>query len=164
MPLYGMLIYYVVDYIKHDFVDLLNKYIVILVIKNVMILIADDDPDDQLFIRNAFQRNDFAGTIECVEDGNKLIEYLHQQARLRPNLILLDLNMPFKDGYKALEEIKEDPVLSHIPVAVLTSSSRYEDEPKCYRLGCQKFFRKPLTLHEYDKLAADILDYVKNVQ
>jgi CheY-like chemotaxis protein len=134
---------------------------VVLVTKDSFIVIADDDWDDREFIRDALVRNEFSGGFECMEDGRKLLDYLKQPGQLStPGLIVLDLNMPQKDGYEALAEIKQDPELRNIPTVVLTSSTREEDESRCYGLGCDGYFQKPMSLQEYDHLAAKILDFM----
>ena len=78
-----------------------------------------------------------------------------------PNLILLDLNMPIKDGYETLKDLKQDKQLQTIPVMVLTSSTKPADENVCYQLGCEYFHRKPITLSEYSDLATLIARYSK---
>ena len=128
--------------------------------KDFLILIADDDYDDQSFISDALKKKNFGGIIECVADGNKLIDYL-KEPKPRPALILLDLNMPFKDGYVALAEIKQDPQLREIPTVVLTSSTNREDESKCYKLGCDKFLHKPMSMDEYEDIASGLLNFIE---
>ena len=136
---------------------------VVLVTKDFSIVIADDDQDDRSFIKEALLRRAFGGRFQCVEDGGQLLQYLKRTEKTLPDLILLDLNMPLVDGYQALSEIKQDPLLKSIPTMILTSSSKPEDEPVCYELGCDKFYRKPLSMGEYDDVASDILDYVRSV-
>ena len=94
------------------------------------ILMADDDADDRLLARDALRKSRVATELVCVEDGEELLAYLRREgpyARApRPGLILLDLNMPKKDGREALQEIKADPMLRRIPVVVLTTSKAEE--------------------------------------
>ncbi len=129
--------------------------------KKDYIIIADDDSDDQLFIKDALQRKSFAGSFECVENGIMLLDYLRIPPVKLPRLILLDLNMPFKNGYQTLEELKSDGQLRNIPVFVLTSSLSESDEQKCYKLGCNNFYRKPNSVPEYDALADELVRYLK---
>ena len=132
----------------------------VLVANNFLILIADDDRDDQEFMKLALKDQQYVGQIRCVSDGNAVMSYLRAGER-PPRLILLDLNMPLKDGYETLAEIKKDPSFRDIPTIVLTSSSRVEDEAQCYQLGCDRFFRKPLSLDEYNKNAGELLSFIE---
>ncbi len=118
----------------------------------VIILLADDDPDDRLLTIRALKRSRLRNEIYTVEDGEELMDYLHRrgpyadpQRSPRPGLILLDLNMPRKDGREALEEIKSDPVLRRIPVVVLTTSNAETDILRSYDLGVNAFITKPVT-------------------
>ena len=118
----------------------------------ISILVADDDPDDRMMIEEAFVENRIANKITFVEDGEQLMAYLHREgpyAELKdtayPGIILLDLNMPKKDGREALREIKEDPELCRIPVIVLTTSIAEEDIVRTYGLGVSSFITKPVS-------------------
>jgi len=120
--------------------------------KMITILLADDDPDDRQLTRDAFAENRLANEFNTVEDGEELMDYLHrrgQYAKLAneplPGLILLDLNMPRKDGREALKEIKADPVLRRIPIVVLTTSKAEEDIVRSYDLGVNSYVTKPVT-------------------
>src|ERR687890_587725 len=102
--------------------------------KSITILIADDDADDRLLARDALAESRLANDVRFVEDGEQLMDYLHRKGKYadpavspRPGLILLDLNMPRKDGREALREIKADPTLRSIPIVVLTTSKQEED-------------------------------------
>jgi two-component system response regulator len=118
----------------------------------ITILMADDDPDDRMMTREAFQESHLANDLRLVEDGVDLMDYLKRRGRFakpedspRPGLILLDLNMPRKDGREALEEIKADPDLRAIRVVVLTTSKAEEDILRTYDLGVSSFITKPVT-------------------
>ena len=130
-------------------------------IKEITILVADDDIDDHDFLREALHTNKFQGNLLFVTDGQQLIDYLDQNKKeptsSLPELILLDLNMPLCNGFQALTEIKKDITLKNIPVAILTSSFRQEDEEVCYSLGCNNFYRKPSNVSDYDTLANNII-------
>ncbi len=98
------------------------------------ILMADDDPDDRLLARRALEKHGLAGALRTVGDGEELMDYLHRRGAYadpalspRPSLVLLDLNMPRKDGREALAEMKGDPALRQIPVVVLTTSRSDEE-------------------------------------
>ncbi|MFW6058796.1 MAG: response regulator [Phycisphaeraceae bacterium] len=118
--------------------------------RQVTILMADDDAEDRLLTQQALRRHHLADDVRFVTDGQELMEYLHREGAYaapadapRPGLILLDLNMPRKDGRAALREIKGDARLRHIPVLVMTSSSREGDVLRSYQLGVSSFITKP---------------------
>jgi len=120
--------------------------------KPITILMADDDPDDQLLTKDAFEECKLANDLRFVNDGEELMDYLCRKGDFknpedspRPGLILLDLNMPRKDGREALEEIKSDPDLRRIPIVVLTTSKAEEDILKSYDLGVNSFIVKPVS-------------------
>jgi CheY-like chemotaxis protein len=116
------------------------------------ILMAEDDPDDRLLALKAL--NEFCSPCEMrfVEDGEELIAYLRRRGQYaeprtspRPRFILLDLNMPRKNGREALEELKSDPELCSIPIIVLTTSESEDDILRSYQLGANSFITKPVT-------------------
>lgn len=116
------------------------------------ILMADDDEDDRMFAKDALTESRVLNDFRCVQDGEELMDYLKRRGKYaepgsapRPGLILLDLNMPRKDGREALAEIKSDPALRSIPVIVLTTSSTQEDIIRSYDLGVNSFVTKPVT-------------------
>jgi len=120
--------------------------------KVITIVLADDDPDDRKLTEEAFAENRLANQLHCVEDGEELLDYLHRRGKythLRneplPGLILLDLNMPRKDGREALKEIKANPDLRRIPIVVLTTSKAEEDILRSYDLGVNSYVTKPVT-------------------
>jgi CheY-like chemotaxis protein len=113
---------------------------------------ADDDEDDCMLAREALVESRLANDLHIVRDGEELMDYLYRRGKYldsstspRPGLILLDLNMPRKDGREALEEIKTDPHLRHIPIVVLTTSKAEEDIYRSYDLGANSFITKPVT-------------------
>src|SRR5262245_17187021 len=120
--------------------------------KSITILMADDDADDRQMTREAFEESRLANDLRFVADGAELLDYLHRRGKYsdpasspRPGLILLDLNMPKKDGREALREIKADPGLRHIRVVVMTTSSADEDVICIYELGAASYITKPVT-------------------
>jgi CheY-like chemotaxis protein len=120
--------------------------------KPVTILMADDDPDDRQLTQEAFAESHLANDLRFVEDGEQLMDYLNRRGKYadpasspRPGLILLDLNMPRKDGREALEEIKGDPRLRAIRVVVLTTSKAEEDIVRTYNLSAASYITKPVT-------------------
>ena len=118
----------------------------------ITILIADDDPEDRELTRDALQECRLANEVHFVRDGEELMEYLRREGPYAnlieqplPGLILLDLNMPRKDGREALKEIKSDRDLRRIPVVVLTTSKADEDILRTYDLGVNSYVTKPVT-------------------
>jgi len=115
-------------------------------------LIADDDPDDRKLTREAFEENHLANDLRFVEDGEELLDYLGQRGKYAaagaaplPGLILLDLNMPRKDGREALQEIKADPRWRNIRVVIMTTSKAEEDILRSYNLSAASYITKPVT-------------------
>ena len=120
--------------------------------KSITILMADDDPDDRLMTQLAFKKAKLVNELRFVEDGEELMDYLHKKGKYgngtdapRPGLILLDLNMPKKDGREALKEIKDDPGLKSIPIVVMTTSKAEQDIYSSYNLGVNSFITKPVS-------------------
>ena len=120
--------------------------------KPITILLAEDDPDDRLMATEALEESRLANDLKIVEDGEELMDYLYKRGKYAnmenwnlPGLILLDLNMPKKDGREALQEIKADPHLKHIPIVVLTTSDEDEDIYRTYNLGVNSFITKPVS-------------------
>jgi CheY-like chemotaxis protein len=118
----------------------------------ITILIADDDREDCMLIREAMEENRLVNDLRFVHDGEQLMDYLNRRGAFtdlevspRPGLILLDLNMPRKDGREALAEIKQDPRLHSIPVIILTTSKADEDVCRSYDLGVNSYVTKPVT-------------------
>ncbi|SIT75112.1 response regulator [Pontibacter indicus] len=118
----------------------------------IVILIADDDAEDRMLIKEALDENRLSNAIQFVENGEELMDYLHNRGKFTdkekyqtPGLILLDLNMPKKDGREALKEIKADEHLRVLPVVVLTTSKAEEDILRTYDLGVSSFITKPVT-------------------
>lgn len=129
----------------------------------IRIVVADDDADDRMMIKDAFDESKLGNPVDFVEDGVELLEYLHRQGKWThlanqpfPGFILLDLNMPRKDGRTVLKEIKESSELLRIPIVILTTSKAEEDIIRTYNLGVNSFICKPVS---FDKL----VDIVKTV-
>ena len=118
----------------------------------ITILMADDDADDRQMTKEAFEESRLANDLRFVEDGEELLDYLKRRGKYaepgsapRPGLILLDLNMPRKDGREALVEIKADPDLRRIRVVILTTSKAEEDILRSYDLSAASYITKPVT-------------------
>ena len=128
----------------------------------VVILMADDDDDDFMLTQKALKESKLLNTLVRVKDGEELTDYLLKKGEyesketLRPGIILLDLNMPRKDGREALKEIKEHENLRNIPVVVFTTSKAEEDIYRSYQLGVNSFITKPVTF-------ANLLEVMKSL-
>jgi CheY-like chemotaxis protein len=134
--------------------------------KPIEILMADDDPEDRMLIMDAWEESRLANNLSFVEDGEELMNYLYRQDKYEslahtalPDLILLDLNMPKKDGREALKEIKADPKLRRIPVIILTTSKEEADILKTYDLGANSFIKKPVTFESLVEVVRTLAKY-----
>ena len=132
----------------------------------ITILMADDDIDDRTMVKDALTENRLANDLRFAVDGEELMDYLLRRGKFenpstspRPGLILLDLNMPKKDGREALKEIKTHPDLRGIPVVVLTTSKAEEDVYKTYNLGVNSFITKPVTFDSLVAITRDLGRY-----
>jgi CheY-like chemotaxis protein len=132
----------------------------------ITILYADDDPEDRMLMQEAWDENRLANELFCVEDGEELMDYLHRRGKYAtlagsplPGMILLDLNMPKKDGREALQEIKADPRLRSIPTVVLTTSKAEEDILRAYDIGVNSFIVKPVTFQSLVDLTLTFSKY-----
>jgi CheY-like chemotaxis protein len=119
---------------------------------SILILIADDDAEDRMMAKDALQESNLINELFFVEDGEELMDYLLNRGKYtdkkkykKPGIILLDLNMPRKDGREALKEIKSNPELKRIPVVILTTSKAEEDVIKSYDIGVNSFITKPVS-------------------
>lgn len=135
-------------------------------LRPITILVADDDADDRLMIKDALVENRLANNLYFVENGEELMDYLLHRGRFTspasspvPGLILLDLNMPKKDGREALNEIKNHPKLKGIPIVVLTTSKAEEDIYKTYNMGVNSFISKPVTFDSLVSITRDLGRY-----
>ncbi len=124
----------------------------------VPIVLAEDDPDDQAFAREALEASRLANPMHVVGDGVELLEYLRAADR-RPGLILLDIKMPRMDGLEALAAIREDSALRTLPVVMLTTSNADEDIARSYDLGVNSYIRKPVTFQGLVEAIKDLGRY-----
>lgn len=132
----------------------------------MVIVIADDDEEDQLLAREALEENKIANQIYFVSDGEELMDYLYNRGKYsdtsiykKPGIILLDLNMPKKDGREALMEIKSDDKLKGIPVVILSTSKAEEDVIKSYDIGVNSFITKPVSFDGLVEVMRSIKHY-----
>jgi CheY-like chemotaxis protein len=127
----------------------------------VEILLVEDSPSDAALTREALEKGKIANNLNCVGDGVEALEYLYRKGEFanakRPDLIMLDLNMPRKDGKEVLKEIKSDPSLKTIPVIVLTTSHAEQDILQSYRLNANCYITKPVDFKSF-------IDVVKSIE
>ena len=118
----------------------------------IEILVVDDNDDDVLIIQEAFTQEKLVNVLQVVRDGEEALAYLRRQGKYhdagQPGLVLLDINMPKKDGLEVLKEIKQDASLRHIPVVMLTTSSRDEDVIRSYSGGACSYITKPVMVEK----------------
>ncbi len=138
--------------------------------KTISILMADDDEDDCMLAREALTESNLQHQLYVVKDGEELMDYLYRRGKytnsentVSPGLILLDLNMPKKDGREALKEIKSNPNFRHIPVVILTTSKAEEDIQLSYYLGANSFIIKPVTFASLIEVMKTIGKYWFNI-
>ena len=125
---------------------------------DIRIFVTDDDDDDRNFVVNGFKESGYDIQHFFFSNGHFLINYfLKEHIPLLPDGIFLDLNMPMKDGYQTLKELKELHLVKDIPVFVLTSSTNELDAQKCYKLGCDRFYSKPMSVPDYNDIASDMI-------
>lgn len=131
--------------------------------KIIEILLIEDNPMDALITREALKDAKVANSLNVVEDGEEAMEFLHRKGHYsdapHPDLIMLDLNLPKKDGREVLKEIKEDPRLKHIPIVILTTSRAEEDILKSYQLHANCFITKPVDLEQFTSVIRSIEDF-----
>ncbi|MFE7138071.1 response regulator [Streptomyces sp. NPDC057644] len=122
-------------------------------VQPIEVLLVEDDPGDELMTREAFEDNKIRNTLHVVRDGQEALDFLYRRGQYteapRPDLVLLDLNLPKYDGRQVLEQIKGDPELALIPVVVLTTSSAEEDILRSYKLHANAYVTKPVDLDQF---------------
>ncbi len=133
----------------------------------IEVLLVEDDPGDVLLIREAFEFNKVHNNLNVVSDGEQALEYLRRQGphagAARPDLVLLDLNLPRKDGREVLAEVKQDPELRTIPIVVLTTSEAEEDVLKSYQLHANAYVTKPVDFERFVSIVRQIDDFFVSV-
>lgn len=133
--------------------------------QKLFILVAEDDPDDRFLLQTAFREKGFHDKVDFVENGVELLEYLSRVHgdkagnNIFPYFILLDLNMPKKDGREVLKEIKEHPVFKKIPVIVFTTTKNENEIRRCYELGANTYIVKPVSFEGLLKVVENIRTY-----
>jgi CheY-like chemotaxis protein len=129
----------------------------------ISVLLVDDDPGDVLLVREAFDDHKVGNLLSVVSDGVEALEYVRAQGSYsdasRPDLILLDLNLPRKSGIEVLQEIKSDPELSTVPVVVLTTSEAEEDILRAYKLHANAYITKPVDFEQFTRIVHQIDEF-----
>lgn len=133
----------------------------------IEILLVEDNPGDVRLTQEAVREAKIRNTLNVVNDGEQAIAYVRRQGayadRRRPDLILLDLNLPRKDGREVLQDLKSDPDLHRIPVVVLTSSAAEQDILRTYDLYANAYVTKPVDLEQFMRVVSSIQDFWLNI-
>jgi CheY-like chemotaxis protein len=129
----------------------------------VSVLLVDDDPGDVLLVREAFEDHKVGNLLSVVSDGVEAMQYVRREGAYasvaRPDLILLDLNLPRKSGIEVLSEIKGDPLLATTPIVVLTTSEAEEDIVRAYKLHANAYITKPVGFEQFSQIVHQIDDF-----
>jgi two-component system, chemotaxis family, response regulator Rcp1 len=132
-------------------------------LNSIDILIVEDNEGDARLIKEVFNENKVYNSLHFVRDGVEAMDFLYARDKfrqaLRPDLIILDLNLPRKDGREVLAEIKADPLLKHIPVVIMTISQADEDIVKSYNLHANCYVTKPIDLNQFSKVIRSIENF-----
>ena len=132
--------------------------------EQIFILIAEDDADDRFLLQAAFEENGFKDTLHFVENGVEVLDYLNSlqpfdKEKKFPRFILLDLNMPKKDGREVLKELKQHPELKKIPVVIFSTTNNEQEMRRCYELGANSYITKPNSFESLLKTVAELRSY-----
>jgi two-component system response regulator len=133
--------------------------------QDLYILIAEDDADDRFLLQTAFVENGFEDRLQFVENGVEVMEHLHalktggEPSAQLPRFILLDLNMPKKDGREVLKEIKQNPEWKKIPVVIFSTTSNEQEMLRCYELGANSYVTKPNSFEHLLEIVATLREY-----
>jgi CheY-like chemotaxis protein len=129
----------------------------------ISVLLVDDDPGDVLLVKEAFEDHKVGNVLSVVSDGVEAMRYVRREGSYadvaRPDLMLLDLNLPRKSGIEVLSEIKNDPALSTIPIVVLTTSEAEEDIVRAYKLHANAYITKPVDFEQFSQIVHQIDDF-----
>ena len=129
----------------------------------ISVLLVEDDQGDVLLIREAFEDHKVGNMLSVVSDGVEAMQYLRREGgyvdAMRPDLMLLDLNLPRKSGIEVLDEVKSDPTLAMIPVVVLTTSEAEEDIVRAYKLHANAYITKPVDFDQFTRIVHQIDDF-----
>jgi CheY-like chemotaxis protein len=123
----------------------------------MFILLAEDDEDDRQFFREAIERINLNTVLEVVSDGVYLIEYLKNNPEKHPHLLFLDLNMPRKDGFECLHEIRSELGLTDMPIAIYSTSNASMDMEEAFKLGANIYIRKPSDFNQLKQIISKVV-------
>jgi CheY-like chemotaxis protein len=131
--------------------------------RKYLVLMAEDDIEDQMLMREAFERVGFAGSFRFVNDGDELLDYLNGRGQHagapRPDLVLVDINMPGRNGHEVVRQIKRTPALRAIPVVMMTTSGQEEDVIRSYNQGANSYIRKPSNFDHLTEIVEMLGEY-----
>lgn len=131
--------------------------------KDIFILIAEDDADDRFLLQAAFEENGFKDTLQFVENGVEVLDFLHnltnKEDAALPRFILLDLNMPKKDGREVLKELKQHAQFKKIPIVIFSTTNNEQEMRRCYELGANSYITKPNSFEGLLKTVAALRSY-----
>lgn len=134
---------------------------------NIEIMLVDDNEDDVIIFKEAFKETALSNIIHTAWDGEEALAWLRKEGEYRntptPDIVLLDINMPKKDCFEVLKEMKADPILKIIPVVMMTTSDREDDIVNAYANGAASYIRKPIDIEELMQIAKTFSDYWANV-
>ena len=122
------------------------------------ILLVDDSDDDIFLVREAFRESGVAHRIDAISDGEKALDFLRDNVDNRPDVVLLDINMPRFSGFDVLEWVQSDPELREIPVVMLTTSEQPEDVRRATEGGAREYYRKPVEYRQLRDLACRVME------
>jgi two-component system response regulator len=135
--------------------------------EETFILIAEDDADDRFLLKAAFEENGFSDKLEFVENGVEVLDYLFgidtkEPGKKLPRFILLDLNMPKKDGREVLKELKQHPDYKKVPIVIFSTTNNEQEMRRCYELGANSYITKPNSFESLIKTVAALRSYWMN--
>ena len=135
------------------------------IVQESFILIAEDDADDRFLLQTAFKENGFQDQLKFVDNGVEVLDFLYnikhseEHPQLLPKFIMLDLNMPKKDGREVLKELKQNPVLKRIPVIIFSTTNNEQEMTKCYELGANSYITKPNSFEQLMSIVSNLREY-----
>jgi CheY-like chemotaxis protein len=131
--------------------------------RKIQVLLIEDSPDDERILRRALRGTTMLENLQVVDDGDQAMAFVRREGKYagapRPDLILLDLNLPRRDGWEVLKELKADQALSSIPVVVLTTADSKEDVRRAYNLQASSFITKPADFSRLERIMASLDEY-----
>jgi CheY-like chemotaxis protein len=127
--------------------------------RSIEIVLAEDNDDDLFLVQDAFRASTLSRIVHAAVDGEAVLDYLRGRATGLPDLLLLDINMPRKDGFEVLQEIKRDPALWHLPVVMLSTSLRADDVALAYSMGACSYITKPPDVDRLAEIVAQLERY-----